>query len=85
MEDTVKTLMIKDIANASIFQRVMAQEFAKVVEDIQTSVIVAIAVCTAGLHRRLNCLLNMMNLSCQNLQKTGINFTKLERQRTVNV
>ena len=56
--------MIKIIAIASISQQVMAQEFAKVAGGIQTSVIVAIAVCTAGLHRRLNCLLNMMNLSC---------------------
>ena len=72
--------MTKNIAIASIFQRVTVQEFAKIVEDIQISVIVAIAVCTAGLHRRLNYLPNMMNLSCWNLQKTGINYIKLERQ-----
>ena len=76
--------MIKIIAIASMYQRVMAQEFAKIVEDIQTSVIVAIDVYTAGIHHRLNYLPNMMNLSCWNLQKNGINFTKLERQKTVN-
>ena len=59
--------MIKNIAIASIYQRVMAWEFVKIAGDIQTSVIVAIAVCTAGLHRRLNYLPNMMNLSCWNL------------------
>ena len=56
--------MTKDIAIASISQQVMVQEFAKIAEDIQTSVIVAIAVYIAGVHRRLNCLPNMMNLSC---------------------
>ena len=56
--------MTKDIATASIYQRVMAWEFAKVAEGIQTSVIVAIAVYIAGVHHRLNCLPNMMNLSC---------------------
>ena len=60
----VNTLMTKDIATASIYQRVMAWEFAKVAEGIQTSVIVAIAVYIAGVHHRLNCLPNMMNLSC---------------------
>ena len=59
--------MTKDIATASIYQRVMAWEFAKFVEDTQTSVIVAIAVYIAGVHHRLNYLLNMMNLSCWNL------------------
>ena len=56
--------MTKDIAIASMYQRVMVWGFAKIVGDIQISVIVAIAVCTAGLQCRLNCLLNMMNLSC---------------------
>ena len=59
--------MIKDIAIASIYQRVMAWEFAKVAEGIQISVIVAIAVYIAGIQCRLNYLLNMMNLSCWNL------------------
>ena len=59
--------MIKDIAIALTFKRVTAWEFAKVVEDTQTSVIVAIAVYIAGVHHRLNYLLNMMNLSCWNL------------------
>ena len=72
--------MIKDIAIASIFQRVMTQEFAKIAEGIQTSVIVAVAVCIAGIHHRLNCLPNMMNLNYWNLQKNGINYIKLERQ-----
>ena len=76
--------MTKGIAIASISQRVMAQEFANVAEDTQTSVIVAIAVYTAGLHRRLNYLLNMMNLNYYHLLKNGINFIKLERQGTVN-
>ena len=60
----VNTLMTKDIATASIYQRVMAWEFAKVAEGIQISVIVAIAVYIAGIQCRLNYLLNMMNLSC---------------------
>ena len=55
--------MIKDIAIALTFKRATAWEFAKVVEDTQTSVIVAVAVYIAGIHHRLNCLPNIMNMN----------------------
>ena len=77
--------MIKDIAIASMYQRVTAQEFAKVAEDTQTSVIIVDAVYIAGIHHRLNCLPNVMNLNYWRLLKTGIKYIKLERQRIVNI
>ena len=70
--------MIKDIAIALIFQQVMAQVFVKVAEGTQIFATVVDAVCVAGIHHKLNCLLNMMNLSYYQLLKNGMSFIKQE-------
>ena len=75
--------MIKDIAIASIFQRVMAQEFVKGAGGTQIFATVVDAVCVAGIHHKLNYLLNMMNLSYYQLLKTGMHSIKQEIQRKV--
>ena len=77
--------MIKNIAIVSTFQRVTAQEFVNVVEDIQIFATAVDDVCIAGIYHKLNYLLNMMNLSYYQLLKNGMSSIKQEIQKRVNI
>ena len=76
--------MTKGIAIALTFQQVMAQVFVKVAEDIQIFATVADIVYVAGIHHKLNYLLNMMSLNYYQLLKIGMGFIKQEIQKIVN-